>query len=107
MASLENHIATNIFYRVNHKGETVQWQQENESAVTHRADAVAIIQRTINFWLPKITTDLINEQGMSIEVARALAQDHFERTLLKMILTSPFLRRWGLKIEDFTFTPEF
>jgi hypothetical protein len=96
------HIATHRFSRIKADGTVVEWQQEDESAVTSKTEAVGMVQRTIDFWLPALVDDLQRLRGFPRVVAMQMAHQSFEQTVDES-LSSPFAKRWQLSREDFTF----
>ena len=82
-------------------GTTVEWHQENESAVRNKQEAVDMVQRTIDFWVPRLASDLVKMKGLSPDDAKVSAKKVFAGTL-QMHLLEPFAVRWDLKLSDFT-----
>lgn len=93
-------IASRKFTHQTADGKTVEWQQEDESAVKDKAEAVAMVQRTIDFWLPKIADNLALHRNMPKAEAEILARRIFQENLTDM-LTQPFAVKWNLTVEDF------
>lgn len=96
------YVATHRFTRTKPDGSTVEWQQEDESAATSKAEAVGMVQRTIDFWVPKLADDLQFKRGLPKVAAWRLARQNFEKTVVAS-LNNPFATRWHLSREDFTF----
>lgn len=96
------YVATTTFQRIRADGSVARWRQEDESAVQTKAEAVGMVQRTLNFWIPKAADDLVEQRGLkrvdAIKVARSMS-----RNGLRQMLDKPFSRRWGLTLEDFNF----
>lgn len=98
-----NFIATNKFFHTDSvTGEVRSWQQEDEGAVATREEAVAVIQRTIDFWLPKLRDDLHISNGMALSDAATKAKKAFAQNINET-LRSPFPKKFGLTFDDFTF----
>jgi hypothetical protein len=95
-------VAAQRFTRRRADGSIAEWQQEDEAAVASKDEAVAIVQRTINFWIPKIAADLRTQKGLPMRLARPRARQVMQEGLKEM-LSKPFARRWGLTMEDFNF----
>jgi hypothetical protein len=98
-------IASHRWSRQKADGTTLEWEQEDESSVKCKADVVAMLQRTIDFWMPQLIHDMQNQKAMSLIDARLMAKQHFQITLSAM-LSEPWTRRWDVKLEDFTFPIE-
>jgi len=101
MDNVLKQLATNVYQRTDSNGVVHIWYQEDENAVTSKAEAVDMVQRTIDFWLPQLAEDVAREFGLTPEQAQPKAQDSFKHTLSNM-LCQPFAVRWGLTVEDFT-----
>jgi hypothetical protein len=82
-------------------GESMSWEQEEESLCTSREQAIGIIQRTLDFWSVKMR-DMHVAQGADIETARKATKEVFGNNLRDM-MHQEFPIRWGLKISDFSF----
>jgi len=95
-------IASTHFRRVRADGVVIaEWHQEDEDAATSKAEAVGMIQRTVDFWMGHMIYEM-QKGGIPLEEATANVTRIFRTNLLKTI-TSPFPRRWGITIDDFTF----
>lgn len=95
-------IASQTHTRVKADGSIVEWHQENELAVTSKAEAIGMVQRTIDFWLPQLVTDLQQQRKYSLSAAEDVARRSFITNIEKM-MDQPFAQRWGFTIADFTF----
>lgn len=105
LATPEDMIASQRFTRQKPDGTIVEWHQEDESAVTSKAEAVAMIQRTIDFWFPYLVASLQQQKGMSLPDAVAMAEQSFTKNFIKM-LRNPFPQRWGITLADVNLHPE-
>jgi hypothetical protein len=95
-------IASQIFTRKRADGTTLIWHQENESAATSKADAIGMVQRTLDFWIPQVADDLVEKRGITRVEALAAAKLVWRSGMAGM-LAQPFPRKWGLEEEDFNF----
>lgn len=77
------------------------WQQEDEESCQSREEAVAMVQRTIDFWVPMMRDQLIEQKGMDVSNATRAAKMSFTQNIAAR-LDVPFGGRWMLRIEDFT-----
>jgi hypothetical protein len=91
MATVEfvEFVASHSFTRQATNGTTVEWHQEDESAVTCKAEAVAIVQRTIDFWLPMLADNIQHRQQVSRTEAERQSLEIF-RTQFTVMITTPF-----------------
>jgi hypothetical protein len=84
-------------------GKTLTWCQENEDAVSSKSEAVAMLQRTIDFWFVKLRDEIIS----SVDITVPAATDYAKRTVLMnvegMIQTKrwSFASRYGVTVNDF------
>lgn len=101
MKSMVERIASQKFSRRRPDDSIVEWQQEDETAVTSKAEAVAMVQRAIDFWVPKAASDLHAQRGIPKAKARILARQGAVTAMLD--LSTPFARRWNLQVKDFNF----
>jgi hypothetical protein len=95
-------IAAQTFTRQKSDGTIVEWHQEDESAVISKAEAIAVVQRTIDFWLPKVATEIQQQRNIPFAEALASAQQSFLDGFSEM-MSQPFPQRWGLTLADLTF----
>lgn len=96
------HFASQKHTRIKADGTVAEWQQEDESAVTTKAEAVGMVQRTIDFWLPQMVNDIVANRGISREEATALATKHFHAASEQMV-AEPFPIKWGITVDDLKF----
>lgn len=96
-------IAERSFTRRKADGTVVEWHQEDELAVKTKAEAVAMVQRTIDFWLPSLVHDLQIARNLALPDAISLATTTFSTSFEEM-LANPFPRQWNMVLEDFDFT---
>lgn len=94
-------LSKNTFTRQKADGTTVEWHQEDESAVQSKAEAVAMVQRTIDFWLPMLVRDLQVQNNLSLSDAIAQAQLSFSTNLVHTLAGAPFAKRWEMTVADF------
>lgn len=99
-------IASNVWSATKADGTVVEWQQEDENAVTSKAEAVAMVQRTIDFWLMKLLDDICRSRKISLEEAKIEAGKAFRTSMLNT-LTEPWPSKWGMTIEDFNFDVKY
>jgi hypothetical protein len=78
-AATVEYVATQQFAYERTDGSVHRWHQEDESSVTKREDAIAMLQRTIDFWVPKLARDLQVERNVS--AAQAIGADSVEGTV--------------------------
>jgi hypothetical protein len=95
-------IATHKFSYLKSDGTKVEWQQENENAATSKEQAVGMIQRAIDFWVPYIAGQLHRQKKISIQNAKVMA-DQSVRKNITLTLSQTFPRRWGITLQDLTF----
>lgn len=93
------------FTRRKADGTIEEWQQEDVSGVTCKADAVAMIQRTINFWLPQAIQSVHIYHNRPLEEAKQLGVTMFKKNLREMI-NEPMPKKWLVKVDDFSFPTE-
>lgn len=82
-------------------GQERHWQQEDEDSCASREEAVAMVQRTIDFWVPMMRDQLMKQKGMNVSDANRAAKMSFTQNIIAR-LDVPFGGRWYLRIEDFT-----
>jgi hypothetical protein len=99
------YIASRKWSRRKADGTTVEWQQEDESIATSKADVIGMLQRTIDFWLPQLVQDLHEQTGVTLDTAKASSLANF-RTSLSAMLDRPWTKRWGVTLKDFNFPTE-
>lgn len=95
-------IASHVWIARKADGTVVEWHQEDENSVTSKAEAVAMVQRTIDFWLLKLVADIQQSRKIPLEDAKTAACHSFRATMLGT-LVQPWPKKWGMTMEDFVF----
>lgn len=83
-------------------GTVVEWQQEDEHAATTKAEALGMLQRTVDFWIPYITVQLRRKQKLSKKNAEIRARQVLREQMTQLV-SQPFPQKWGITFEDLTF----
>ena len=96
-------IAAQVWTHCTRDGTVIFWHQEDENAVQTREEAIAMVQRTINFWAVKLIDDLQTQQHMTQDQATTVARKTFRTNIHNMAKAAPFAQRWGFTVEDFIF----
>lgn len=104
-AATVEYVATQQFAYERTDGSVHRWHQEDESSVTKREDAIAMLQRTIDFWVPKLARDLQVERNVSAAQAIVMARTIFQETV-PTLLKEPFPVKWEISMADLTFPSE-
>jgi hypothetical protein len=99
-------IAATKFQRRRADGTLHEWQQEDESAVTTKEECIGVIQRTIDFFIPKMAEDLRAQKGLPPGLAIARAR-LIMRTGMTEMIDQPFAKKWGVQVEDFTYNADY
>lgn len=94
--------ASKTHTRTKADGTVLTWKQEPESDVKIKEEAVAQMQRTIDFWLPQLIDDVAKKHGITRVEAVAIASRHF-RTSTVTMLEEPFPVKWGVTMDDLNF----
>jgi hypothetical protein len=95
-------IASTTFQRRRADGTLHEWHQEDESAVTTKEECIGVIQRTIDFFIPKMAEDLRAQKGLPPNLAIARARLIMRTGMIEMI-DQPFAKKWGVQVEDFSY----
>jgi hypothetical protein len=100
MSDAGRFIASQVWrHRDSVTGDELMWVQEDEEAVTTKTEAVAMIQRTIDFWKIKLRDDLMSQRGLSRPDAEQGAIQTFHRQF-GTSLQEPLPRRFGITLQD-------
>jgi hypothetical protein len=103
-----DYVKTHVF--VHHDlitGKELTWYQENESAILTKAEAIEVLQRTVDFWLVKLR-DIFLIAKLPLETARAKAITSFRNKTISMLAQNTenvdyFPVRFGVTIDDLRF----
>ena len=103
--SIYDVVSTQTFQRKKLDGTIVEWHQEEEDAIADREAAIAMVQRTITFWISHLVIVSHQQQKQPLQIATKTAQDMFKQVLQNM-MSSNFAKKWKLKLKDFNYDPD-